>query len=95
MAARTNLVDRKLRKILLEEARKQGLSASTLAERLSDELGYKIPSNWEKIERIILETEEIDARELATILLDLGVQVPEDKWIEIVSKYQLSTLRRL
>ena len=91
--ARTRLLERKLKEMLLEAARRQGVSASRLAERLEEELGARLPRSWDKLVRVIVESDEIDERELAAVMVDMGVEVPEEEWLKLVSRYSLRAPR--
>ncbi len=87
------LLERRLKEILLEAARRQGVSAARLAERIEEETGLRVPRSWEGLVRFVLSSGEIDERELAAILVDLGVEVPEEEWINLVSRYRLKAPR--
>jgi hypothetical protein len=92
--AASRRLDRRLRELLLREARRQGLPAHRLAEAIEEATGSRMPREWDRLERLLLDTDELDARELAAVLVELGVRVPEDEWLRIVSSYSLASPRK-
>ncbi len=78
----------------MDAARGSGVRLGALVERLEEEMGVRLPRDWERLTEYVVSSDEIDARELAAVLVDLGVEVPEDKWIELVSSYGLHAPRK-
>ncbi|MET1128925.1 MAG: hypothetical protein ABWW70_06370 [Thermoproteota archaeon] len=90
------VVEKRLKRFLLEEARKAKLDLQEIAEWLQFSAGISARPDWGDIERKILEAEEISAQELAAFLLEEGVRVDEEKWIEIVkSSYKGTKVPRM
>ncbi len=83
------LIERDVKRMLLEEAKRRGVDPRVIAEWLRDEHGIQIGGriDWGKIEKVVASSEEVTSYELATFLQELGVDVPEDKWLEVLRKY--------
>jgi len=88
---RRRLLDRKLKEMLLRRAREAGIEPGQLAEWLYEEAGIRAQSNWRDVERKILYSEEVTAREFAAYLISEGIDVDEKEWIETVKKYGFGT----
>ncbi len=80
------LVEREVKKMLLEAAKRGGLSPRSVAEWLREEYGINARPEWRSIEKALLSP-EVTSNEFAAFLVDNGVEVPEEKWIEILRKY--------
>ncbi len=52
-----------------------------------DEYGVKVKPSWSSIESFIVGNEDVRPQELAVLLMDMGVEIPELKWIKILEKY--------
>ena len=83
------LIEREIKKMLLEEAKKRGIDPRLVIEWLRDEHGIQVGGrpDWRKVEKVVLSSEDVTSYELASFLHDQGVEVPEDKWLEILRKY--------
>ncbi|BES81405.1 hypothetical protein [Pyrodictium abyssi] len=88
---RRRLLDRKLKEMLLRRAREAGIEPGQLAEWLYEEAGIRAQSNWRDIERKILYSEEVTAREFAAYLISEGIDVDEKEWMEVVKRYSFGT----
>ncbi len=89
-----NIVERRIKELLLSIAR-QYLEPSELANWLYEEYGLKIRPDWRHIERAILKSKEIRSQELAVFLLEKNIEIPENEWLNIVTRYERSVPRRL
>jgi len=87
-AARRALVERKLKEMLLEAAERAGLDPRELAEWLYEEHGVRVAGGWASLRRAVARS-EVTAQELAVFLLEHGVEVDEEAWIEVVKKYSI------
>ncbi len=85
------LIERDIKRMLLEEAKRRGVDPRVLVEWLREEHGVQIGGkpDWGKVEKAIVGDDEITSYELAAFLQELGVEVSEDKWLEILRRYGL------
>lgn len=94
-AARRALVERKLKEMLLDAAERAGIEPGEIADWLYEEHGVRAARSWSAVRRAVARS-EVTAQELAVFLLDHGVEVDEEAWIEIVKKYSIGdTVPRL
>jgi hypothetical protein len=80
------LVEKEIKKMLLERAKESNIPLEEVAEWLYYEAGVRAKPSWKDIEEKILRN-DIDAQAFAAFLLDYGVEIDEDKWLEILNKY--------
>ncbi|BEP17592.1 hypothetical protein PYJP_09440 [Pyrofollis japonicus] len=80
------LAEKEVKKILLVHAKQSNVPLEEIVEWLYYEAGVKAKPSWKDVEEKILRN-EIDAQAFAAFLLDYGVEINEDKWIEIINKY--------
>ncbi|ABM81043.1 hypothetical protein [Hyperthermus butylicus] len=88
--ARRRLLERKLKEMLLEQAKRAGISPEQLAEWLYESAGIRVKATWHDVEREVLRSDEVSAQELAAYLLSEGVEVDESKWLDILRQHGLS-----
>ncbi len=94
-AVRRSLVERKLKEMLLDAAERAGIEPGEVAEWLYEEHGVRAGRSWKAVRRAVVRS-EVTAQELAVFLLDHGVEVDEEAWIEVVKKYSIGdTVPRL
>ncbi len=83
------LIEREIKRMLIEEARRHGVDPRAFVEWLREEHGIQIGGrvDWKRVEKAIVSNDEVTSYELAVFLEELGVEVPEEKWIEVLRKY--------
>ena len=87
---RRRLLERKLKEMLLEQAKEAGINPEQIAEWLYEAAGIRANPAWRDIEKAVLRSDEISAQELAAYLVSEGVNVDEQKWLEILRQHGLS-----
>lgn len=86
---RRRLLERRLKEMLLGQARRAGVEPGVVAEWLYEEHGVKTRPNWVSVERALLGG-EVTAQEFAAFLLDIGVEVDEEEWLEVLKSTGVS-----
>ncbi|AEM39389.1 hypothetical protein Pyrfu_1532 [Pyrolobus fumarii 1A] len=83
------LIEREIKRMLVDEAKRRGVDPRQLIEWLREEHGMQIGGapDWRRVEKAIVSNTEITSYELASFLQELGVEIPEEKWIAILRKY--------
>ena len=83
------IIEREVKRMLLEEARRHGIDPRVVVEWLREELGIHVGGrpDWRKVEKVVLSSDDVTSYELASFLREQGVEVPEEKWLEILRKY--------
>ena len=76
--------ERDLKKILLWNAYEGGLDIEELVEWLYYTAGVRVRRDWCDIEKKILRSREITAREFASFLVTEGVEIDEEEWINLL-----------
>ncbi|NOZ89542.1 MAG: hypothetical protein GXO15_06425 [Crenarchaeota archaeon] len=84
-AARRRVVERRMKEVLLEAARRAGVDPGELAEWLSYAAGVRAEASWSSVRRAVLRP-EVSAQELAAFLVTEGVEVPEGELLEALGE---------
>jgi hypothetical protein len=83
------LIERDVKRMLIEEAKRHGVDPRAIIEWLRDEHGIQVGGrpDWSKVEKVVVSSDEVTSYELASFLQELGIEVPEEKWIEVLRRY--------
>ena len=76
-------VDREIKKELIEILESKARDKlHYIADWLWEDYGLRVKTDWESVRKTILKSREISSRELAVLMINLGVDVDEDIWLK-------------
>ncbi len=89
---RRRIIERKLKEMILEEARRRGVDPRDLAEWAYYAAGVKVRrTDWDEVVRAILRSDDITAQELAAYLYtEHGLEIDENRWVEVLRSFSLA-----
>lgn len=90
---RRDEIERELKRILLWNARDGGVDLDELVEWLYYAVGVRVRRDWCDVEKKVLKSKELTARELASFLASEGINVDEEAWIELLESCEKEPVR--